>query len=68
MPEACTSQNSQDFVGQVKSGKEDGPNEIGESSTDVCDKEEANRVIGSLPFRPWKNSKYVVGVKMTNYF
>jgi len=34
----------------------------------VCDKEEANRVIGSLPFRPWKNSKYVVGVKMTNYF
>ena len=42
MPEACTSQNSQDFVGQVKSGKEDGPNEIGESSTDVCDKEEAS--------------------------
>ena len=34
----------------------------------VCDKEEANRVIGSLPFRPWKNSKYVIGVKMTNYF
>ena len=34
----------------------------------VCDKEEANRVIRSLPFRPWKNSKYVIGVKMTNYF
>ena len=34
----------------------------------VCDKEEANRVIGSLPFRPWKNSKYVIGTKMTNYF
>ena len=34
----------------------------------VCDKEEANRVIRSLPFRPWKNSKYVIGVKLTNYF
>ena len=34
----------------------------------VCDKEEANRVIRSSPFRPWKNSKYVIGVKMTNYF